>query len=304
MAAHMERTYNDVLVVFDFDCTLTTKHLFYFMHPRVGNHEDLKLSDQTMDIIQSDVELFKNHIMGKGIKNNDYTLSDIEKSVLINEFFGGEERLSLLKKKLKELKKNGCDIIIASYGFKKEIIRLLMHVGLNDMFDEIYGHKELKGPKRNLLNDKIKLYKHLYYLDDDNAEHLEFIKNPDIKPLGEDPYNFYLTYGYNSTNVKYNFVKSLEKNGKGLSEYDLGKLSTSIESSITNYTSPHKQPIPVNGTEKGFNDPPPDLDIYDLPPLNTHPVLQRQNAELILNIKYLKYKQKYLELKNILSNKN
>ena len=194
MAALPEIPYNEHLIIFDFDCTLTTKHFYHFM-----NINNKILDSKVLEYID-DIDNFK-----KVIETGCNNITDIFKQILINEFFGGNERLEKLKEVLQKLKEYNCRIIIASKGKHNQIISLLKCLGLFEMFDEIHGDL---STKIELIYEKISnKTKYLYYFDDDRRDNDSLIKtygNP--KSIGlEKPFFEISTLDKFGYSIQYNF---------------------------------------------------------------------------------------------------
>ncbi len=113
-----------VLVVFDFDCTLSAKHMYSDLHHPAGEY---KTEEQRMAAVQ----------------NVDF----VEKT------FGGSARIDKLKEFLQELVDLGAVLKIASFGITKQIEEALKTAGLFELFDEIHGRA---SPDPKLIYDKPK----------------------------------------------------------------------------------------------------------------------------------------------------
>ena len=334
-ATSSNESYNGHLIVFDFDCTLTTKHYYYFMNKNNINHQtklpilDTKITD-TID----DLDKFRNHI-----RNNETSL--VEKQIIIDQFFGGDSRFQKLKDVLQTLKDRGCHIIIASRGKKEEIIALLKCVGMLDLFNEIYGQPT---SKTFLLFNKMNRIecKYLYYFDDDRTENDTLINDfREDKALKKENMenNFEVSIitiltSNLSHNVEYNFFNKLEKNGNGLTIEYLDNLLIIINDSIQRgKISNIEIEVPYDGTEyfngdiskastyyktdyyyeptaiknnddgKWYQNSKSKPTVFRLIKTPTHklqniesaPRFNTENPEFAFK-KYLKYKQKYLKL--------
>ena len=243
--------YNDHIIIFDFDCTLTTKHFFSFFK---NNNYGL-LNKKNLDKI-ADIEIFKQNIL-------DNKINEEEKQIIIEEFFGESDRFAELKQTLKKLKEIGCKIIILSNGITVHIIALLKCVELFNLFDEIIGLYEEGYKKNRILNDIIsnKECKYLYYFDDDRKENdaliTFFMKNHIYEKLTPKPYieMSYLSIklGEELFKVQYNFFNALELNRNGLTETQLKFLLKTIENSIHEFNT--SSTLPSMPSEQVLPDP-------------------------------------------------
>lgn len=97
------------LVVFDFDKTLTTRHLYHIIH---------------------------NYIKDVGY------LSQRE----LIDIFGGQKRIDALNNMLLNLKENGSELYIMSFGVVSYMKKALHRVGISpDIFTHIYGQDTFGG---------------------------------------------------------------------------------------------------------------------------------------------------------------
>jgi len=254
---------NNTLIVFNFNCTLTTNNIFDFLNGK------LEIKSDTIDINELKKKLNEDTIIIDSFLDDD-------RKFIIENFFGGNERLDKLEIILKKLKKYYYEIIIASNTKKNIIVLLLKFSNLFSLFDHIYGREDIKAENlgiNGLLSDKInsKQYKYLYYFDHKQDEHKFLLEK--YKIVGPKLENNFISANLN--NVEYHFFETLSKSKdcKGLSILNIDYLSDYIiENSIITI------PITKNKCKK-YN--------------NTH-------TSSISHNKYLKYKQKYLDLKKLL----
>ena len=163
---------NKKCVVFDFDCTITTKHWYWFTTDlstfvqKFGN-----ISDQ-FNCREKILECLKTKIT--------YTLSFGERNWIMMTFLGGYDRIAYLKDMFKTLTTNGCTLYILSRGNKSHIDTFLNITGLNLYFssENVYGHEMRKDL---FLKKLINKYEKVTYIDDDNTEHLAFLKSTHIE---------------------------------------------------------------------------------------------------------------------------
>lgn len=147
--------------VFDFDCTITKTHLFYFLN----NKEQFKKLYGEID--EDKYTKILNYF------NRDITITEVDVIEYFKEtIFGDRERRNKLKIMLFLLGTE--NIYIASRGIKEQIIKALTLAELMIFFDteHITGGEK---PKQHILNDLIKT-KNVFYTDDDLHEHLQFVR--------------------------------------------------------------------------------------------------------------------------------
>lgn len=122
------------ILVFDFDCTLTVKHMYSVLRTK-------------------------------------RTIPCPEQEFFV-DIFGGIDRVRHLQWNLLELK-NYCDLAIVSFGYKEEIEYALQTLLLKDIFSEIYGRMEINTtiPKHitvnKLFNKNYDVKNDLLFIDDD-----------------------------------------------------------------------------------------------------------------------------------------
>lgn len=103
-------------VVFDFDRTLTKRHLYHLMH---GGHPVHSVWDRLRY-----PHLERAHLLQ-------------DKAFLEEDVFGGRERVAALRSFLGELREQGVTLYISSLNFLEPIRLALAQVGLLDYFDYI-----------------------------------------------------------------------------------------------------------------------------------------------------------------------
>jgi hypothetical protein len=202
---------------------------------------------------------------------------DEEKKIITDNFFGQSDRLDKLRKILEKLKEYNYEIIIASKTEKNIIVLLLKFSNLFSLFNYIYGSDYIKNKNlgiNGLISEKINTnqYKYLYYFDYDHKQNNHLLEKYKLDGGSDTDAHFYSTI---LNNVNYHFFKTLSKDCKGLSISDLEYLSEYI---IENSKFIEESTIPItkNKCKKHISADP----------------------SSISHNKYLKYKQKYLDLKN------
>lgn len=104
IAAGSALTASKTLVVFDFDCTLASLHMFFALRSAEGQTE-----------LRQDADTF------------------------FNKVFGGEARRTRLALHLRRLKTAGATLVILSNGVEAEINAALTSAGLRDFFSAVMG---------------------------------------------------------------------------------------------------------------------------------------------------------------------
>jgi len=212
----MKKSKPKTLIVFDFDCTLTTKHFYYFMND---------LESFNNNPLWESIELKNNYeVLRHNIENGDLSLPD--KELLINEFFGGNERLQSLISMIETLKSDGCTVRIASRGYKSQIIAFMKNLGLSHLFadDHITG---IEKDKSQLLNEYIQqlVYDHIFYIDDDSKEHNGLLN---FYEMGENQDKTQLFNKWVISEISYYFFTKLVKNENGLTKNNLYEITRFI----------------------------------------------------------------------------
>lgn len=129
---------------------------------------------------------------------------------IINNIFGGTDRLNAIKNMLSKLSV-GNILTIASRGYRKYIIICLELVGINAIiFSNIHQSGE---DKTKLINSYIE-QSNVFYIDDDQSEHIKFLNIKGfIRNTSESPYENYII-----NNKNYIFYNGLVQNtGNGIS---------------------------------------------------------------------------------------
>jgi hypothetical protein len=181
--------------VFDFDCTLTYTHFYYFTNDLDTYCKKFKV-EQTDKIKNLQVSIIK--YLKEDTKINLYLLEQF-----IELIFGGNDRLKMIKQFLCKLNLN--NVYIASRGNKNDICKCIDLCGIKISHNNIFGNET---PKVNVINNLINKG-NVFYVDDDRFEHIEFIRNLLIID------KFPMTIAQKNNN-NYVFMNSLMKEGSGL----------------------------------------------------------------------------------------
>lgn len=99
----------NILVVFDFDCTLTQLHMYNELRQPSGQMQKQRNPDAFYERI-----------------------------------FGGQERIQALCSFIRTIRQHGCALRIMSFGYAAEIWDALSHIGVIDAFEDICGNKDYK----------------------------------------------------------------------------------------------------------------------------------------------------------------
>lgn len=159
--------------VFDFDCTLTYTHWFYFLHDF-----DKYLKKYG---IQPYLSEYLANLHNKGNKSNkgNNKLTSYEKQVLLSVIMGGKKRIDMLNTFLKILIRNGYSLFIASRGYLDDILYLLKLSGIKaNMFKYINARSyenEVMSKDAFLCVLYRRGYTKIRYVDDTDTEHEKFI---------------------------------------------------------------------------------------------------------------------------------
>jgi hypothetical protein len=196
-------------IVFDFDCTLTRKHAYYYYN------DPKKFSE----IYSEDPPNLTNNI--------DQTL----------DYFFGISRLQNLRNFLEKISAVA-HIYVASRGYYNNIKYLLDISHLDQYFKFIHciNSRYYKNKKTSNKKEFIKLlleeYQNVYYLDDDQEEHQRLVQQHNwnlIKDTLE-----YFCYLVPPNNHHYYFFKKIIKNGYGIGIPELDLLGKLILSNYDN----------------------------------------------------------------------
>lgn len=125
------RTERENAYIFDFDCTLTARHFFAFVNGYNKFIEMYYTPTTYFSMIAPELRInFTKYFKGEieSIPARDDSHKQELKKLLIETIFGDEERIELLKSLFESVGRD--NLYIASRGIKEQIIRLLNYVGL------------------------------------------------------------------------------------------------------------------------------------------------------------------------------
>lgn len=222
-------------IIFDFDCTITSRHLYYFLNDSAKFIEIYKgIDSEKLHITAS----YINSLQWQNGIALDYatlanTVLDIDKNdaeYFCEIIFGGDERLELLKNFFKTCQEKNIEMHISSRGNLRNIILALKISGLLKYFNSIHCtidkkiyYRDGKTENFNFSKDTLifemlkNSYDILFYIDDTNTEHERLKKYLDI--LDENPeYDFY-AYRAQDKYKYYLFINGIVQNtGGGIAE--------------------------------------------------------------------------------------
>lgn len=215
-------------IVFDFDCTLTYTHYFYFLNmfdQYVKNswYEDITKNKKLITTDELDKIAFDVKKNGGNTKG-EYLITKTDKSTLINIFFGGITRFERLMKMFETLYDElEYDIYISSRGQCENILSLVYAVGIAKYIVEIDAHTETGNKKCKENGGKVEYisgilsqkYYNIMYVDDDNTEYMEIkhdtrSRHSDIKYYGYDEINL----KNNHFGLDINMIEYIEKEAR------------------------------------------------------------------------------------------
>jgi hypothetical protein len=222
----------DKCVIFDLDCTITKRHLNFFLND-TSDFEFLN-TDNITNSLQNIQQYFFNIKCGScALDKSNQLFSDF-----VELIFGGYSRLNMLQNFFQKLAKTA-NIYIVSESCLTNLVLSMQMVGLSEY---VYGYFSLHDNKyivQNItyLTNQITLvdfieniiikqlqYNLVIYIDDDYSTHLTIRKNyiPEIKTK----YNLI----QNMHGARYIFLTTLSKSTNGISESDIMIINDLINS--------------------------------------------------------------------------
>lgn len=235
------------IFIFDFDCTLTYSHWFYFIRDfngwkskfleelpyYYGCPEDAEEKrNNTLQILSQKISQFitTNNNLNKEqyISKAKSFLSKEELQLLLHYIMGGKARLLMICSLIETLIKNGYEIAIASRGFYNDILFLLAILDSTNNIKMINANHDCTYDANQILRNSKYIskeafikslldsgYKKVRYIDDDPTEHknlLHEVENKDYKYYGPQT---------EIKNTKNSQGISFRTNGKGLRQIDI-----------------------------------------------------------------------------------
>ena len=204
-------------VVFDFDCTLTTRHMYYFfvsivefikMYPSFNNKQTISIKSELTHIID----------------NNKYVSKEL-KDKFVDIFFGGYERVKSIENMLKIIKQKNIKLYISSRGEHKyikkslEILNWIQYFSLISSHDGVISLDDTYADYKT--NTKIPFFekyifpytRHVLYIDDNRCEFDIMKSNKTAK------YNGYEVSCIDSTMLF--FINTLKKEHIGITNKEI-----------------------------------------------------------------------------------
>lgn len=209
--------------IFDFDCTLTISHFYYFVYDIDSYCINWRSVADKFNIEQKNIRALSaiwceaciptstlsqphNRLRALLMENQD---------LLLNLIFGGKHRLSLIKLFLQSLIDAEYDLYISSRGMTEDIIKIMDLFDLSKYFKEINANVRTHTHARAGTNvGKVDFilglakngYEEISYVDDCNHEHTKLSKLIDSKIL----YNYYgsnIGLAYNANGLTTKMIK-------------------------------------------------------------------------------------------------
>lgn len=237
---NMNNSYNKKqCILFDFDCTLTSKHFFYYI-----NNDEIfhKIHYDTYDVDKETQKLIKLYTYKKFEEVFDYNhnkknqieilnfKNDEMKNYFIDLIFGGKDRFNKLNNFLKEIKLIS-DLYILTSGFIPQVNKILELLDMKIYFKKVYGKNfnEINSKPKYAIIERIfwNYYKKIIFIDDEskNIKTLYFKKNEEYFNKNDnriiyDNMSKILVLVENNL-LKFVFINTLEENtGNGIDEYE------------------------------------------------------------------------------------
>lgn len=169
-------------LVLDFDCTLTSTHVFHLLNTD-GHYED-KWGDKLIEHAVSPQQL------AGLLKGNWETGRDLLTGVM----FGGSGRLRSVRFFLEQVRQTGTDIYISSCGRYDQIRRVMEFFQLDNFVTGINAsgvpNQRLTGDKHAFITRLVNVhgYGRVYYVDDDPAQHQVLARH---RPFHSDRYRYF-----------------------------------------------------------------------------------------------------------------
>ena len=143
----------DIHIVFDFDCTISSRHLFHTIRSGEQYLKDVKKychnENGHVDIytgrILNWIDKIESDFVHERPNKDTYAYKPSEcgfasAQTFLYYLFGGKERIYDLRNMLNSLKDNGSTLHISTKGIVSEVIECLKGIGLLDKFEYIDGY--------------------------------------------------------------------------------------------------------------------------------------------------------------------
>ena len=221
-------------IVFDFDCTITSHHVFNFLHNNIIpidiiNDLGSEMPHEMIYHINKIIMFSKTHSTNSQEQYINF---------IVNVLFGGIQRINKLRTLFKFIKQSNYKLIIASRGQLEDITFFLKYLDLYDYFDIILAtsnHKlhiksellsiESKIGKEKLLDNMISSgYQNIIYIDDNPTE---FTKLKHEKVTHEIGKNIYKCI-FSGIFCNFIFIGTLKLDGLGMGDHEINTIKDSI----------------------------------------------------------------------------
>lgn len=214
------RGYDDYIMVFDFDATLTARHLYWFLQ-----------GEPQFNRLYNNVH-YDSSIAHKLRDNQNLTVD--ENNYIVDTIWGGRARLEMIRQMLTLLHKNNITLMISSNGNVSQIKQTLKMVDMLHFFHTISGSGgHIYPTNRGLYVGKVQFLEgfvlkpntKVAYIDDDSREHDQLRKYlPRLGYQGSSNLQFdqYTQLTDGIVTAEYLFIKSLVKDvGGGISQQEI-----------------------------------------------------------------------------------
>jgi hypothetical protein len=266
-------------VVFDFDCTLTSRHFARSLNSQKYLLETLQNNLKNEVVPDEDPVLVPNknyYKLNKNIRevcevivtlltpltyaNQRAPYQNLIKNRIINLFFGGQVRFQKLTDLLTVLQENSVILHIASRGNRKALLSILRFIGWTVFFPEerVNAKYDVSHPYENknlYIKNILDQSNTVYYFDDDSEEHKELITNYVLDdPPTDDLFNTFKSRA--NVIIPYFFFKGLGKELTGISIEQANQLIPYFQNI---FRGPAARPsVPPLRLDPALHDAPPD----------------------------------------------
>ena len=215
-----------MIYIFDFDCTITSRHWYMFIHrPDYTQYNNDLKDNRIMMTLRNDVRYHLGYDKTYTPYYTDFELVD----TLKKNFFGCIERYDKLVEMLQYVKKYNNTIIILSNGYSQDIEWLLDKMEIRSYFGDVIGmvdsyqeKKQNNITKVDVLHDyTFRKHRSVFYVDDTHQYHTNFINRyrSSLIPVQISHHNL-LYFSITSTH-RYIFYGGLILDGTGMSVNDM-----------------------------------------------------------------------------------
>lgn len=200
--------------VFDFDCTISSRHTYFFLNVFHIYTTQFRPPPQS----EEDVDFLSHlHRVADKLKHTR-ALNDAEKSVFIEELFDGPERLEVLRSFFESLKARQYHLIIASRGNREQIMHCLRTIGFDDLFEKENIYDNATNKTTLILELLQQKHANVFYIDDTHDEHRLLLEHHQqlMKMDDENISSKHFESFKTDNGLSYIFCRSLPNNGSGM----------------------------------------------------------------------------------------